>query len=99
MRRPLDGIGEHSMRCAWVFLEPHRPCRPLKFSAQNFHSAYMLSCTTSKAVWDTILGKLKMQNLGLAAHNTKQLLYHHPYLRGLIKDYIKHFAITSEQLA
>ena len=38
MRRPLDGIGEHSMCCAWVFLEPHRLCRPLKFSVQNFHS-------------------------------------------------------------
>ncbi len=60
---------------------------------------YMLSCMMSKAVWDTILGRLKMQNLGLAAHNTKQLLYSHPYLGGPIEDYLKHFAVTNEQLA
>ena len=40
-----------------------------------------------------------MQNLGLAAHNTKQLLYHHPYLGGPIEDYLCHFAVTNEHLA
>ena len=57
---------------------------------------YVLHCMMSKAVWDAILGRLKMQNLGLAAHNMKQLLYSHPYLGGLIEDYLKHFIITNE---
>ena len=39
-----------------------------------------------------------MQNLGLAAHNMKQLLYSHLYLGGLIEEYLKHFIITNEQL-
>ena len=46
-----------------------------------------------------ILGRLRTQNLGLAAHNTKQLLYHHPYLGGPIEEYLKHFLVTNEQLA
>ena len=60
---------------------------------------YVLQCMMSKMVWDTILGRLKMQNLGLAVHNTKQLLYNHPYVGGLIEEYLKHFAIVNEQLA
>jgi hypothetical protein len=46
-----------------------------------------------------ILGRLKTQNLGLAAHNTKQLLYSHPYLGGPIEEYLKHFIVMNEQLA
>ena len=60
---------------------------------------YVVHCTTSKAVWDAILSRLKTQNLGLAVHNTKQLMYNHPYLRGPIEEYLKHFAVTNEQLA
>ena len=60
---------------------------------------YVLHCTMSKAVWDAILSRLKTQNLGLAAHNTKQLLYSHLYLGGLIEEYLKHFIVTNEQLA
>src|SRR5258706_8483842 len=60
---------------------------------------YVLLSVTSKAVWDTILHRLRAQNLGLAAHNTKQLLYHHPYLGGPIEEYLKHFVITNERLA
>ena len=52
-----------------------------------------------KVVWDIILSRLRTQNLGLAAHNTKQLLYSHPYLGGSIEDYLRHFAITNKQLA
>src|SRR5258706_3514239 len=59
---------------------------------------YVLSCTTLKVVWDTILTRLKTQNLGLAAHNTKQVLYNHLYLGGSIEEYLRHFAITNEQL-
>ena len=43
--------------------------------------------------------RLKSQNLRLAAHNTKQLLYNHPYLGGPIEDYLKHFAVMNKQLA
>ena len=71
----------------------------IKGTLRGQYLTYVLSCATSKAVWDTILGRLKMQNLGLAAHNTKQLLYSHPYLGGPIEDYLKHFAVTNEQLA
>jgi len=35
---------------------------------------YVSQCATSKDMWDTVLGRLKTQNLGLAAHNTKQLM-------------------------
>ena len=59
---------------------------------------YMQSCMTSKAVWDMILSRLRMQNLGLAAHNTKQLLYHHLYLGGPIEEYLKHFLVMNDQL-
>ena len=71
----------------------------IKGTLRGQYLTYVLSCTTSKAVWDTILSNLKTQNLGLAAHNTKQLLYHHPYLGGPIEDYLKHFAVVNEQLA
>jgi len=60
---------------------------------------YVLRCSTSKELWDTILGKLKAQNLGLAAHNTKQLMYSHSYFGGPIEDYLRHFGVTNEQLA
>ncbi len=71
----------------------------IKGTLHGQYLTYVLSCMMSKAVWDTILGRLKTQNLGLAVHNTKQLLYSHPNLRGPIEDYLKHFAITNEQLA
>src|SRR5258706_8298540 len=71
----------------------------IKGTLRGQYLTYVLLCTTSKAVWDTILGRLKMQNLGLAAHNTKQLLYSHPYLGGPVEEYLKHFAITNKQLA
>src|SRR5258706_12796092 len=71
----------------------------IKGTLRGQYLMYVLSCTTSKAVWDTILTRLKMQNLGLAAHNTKQLLYNHPYLGGSIEEYLRHFAVTNEQLA
>ena len=71
----------------------------IKGTLRGQYLTYVLSCPTSKAVWDTILGRLRTQNLGLAAHNTKQLLYHHPYLGGPIEEYLKHFVITNEQLA
>ena len=71
----------------------------IKGTLRGQYLTYVLSCGTSKEVWDTILARLKTQNLGLAAHNTKQLLYNHPYLGGPIEDYLRHFAITNEQLA
>ena len=71
----------------------------IKGTLRGQYLTYVLHCTTSKAVWDAILSRLKMQNLGLAAHNTKQLLYSHSYLGGLIEEYLKHFIITNEQLA
>ena len=45
------------------------------------------------------MGRLKTQNLGLAVHNTKQLMYNHPYIGGLVEDYLKHFVVVNEQLA
>ena len=60
---------------------------------------YVLCCPTLKAVWDAILNRLKTQNLGLAVHNTKQLLYNHLYLGGLIKDYLWHFIVMNKHLA
>jgi hypothetical protein len=71
----------------------------IKGTLRGQYLTYVLHCATSKAVWDTILGRLKTQNLGLAAHNTKQLLYSHPYLGGLIEEYLKHFIVTNKQLA
>ena len=71
----------------------------IKGTLRGQYLTYVQSCTTSKEVWDTILGRLKTQNLGLAAHNTKQLLYHHPYLGGPIEEYLKHFLVTNDQLA
>src|SRR5258706_11479572 len=71
----------------------------IKGTLRSQYLTYVLLCVTSKAVWDTILGRLKTQNLGLAAHNMKQLLYSHPYLGGPVEEYLKHFAITNEQLA
>ena len=71
----------------------------IKGTLRGQYLTYVQSCMTSKAVWDTILGRLRTQNLGLAAHNTKQLLYHHPYLGGPIEEYLKHFLVTNDQLA
>jgi hypothetical protein len=71
----------------------------IKGTLRGQYLTYVLPCTTSKMVWDTILGRLKTQNLGLAAHNTKQLLYNHPYVGGPIEEYLKHFVVTNEQLA
>ena len=70
----------------------------IKGTLHGQYLMYVLSCTTSKVVWDVILSRLRMQNLGLAAHNTKQLLYSHPYLGGSIEDYLRHFAVTNKQL-
>jgi hypothetical protein len=71
----------------------------IKGTLHGQYLTYVLHCAMSKAVWDAILGRLKTQNLGLAAHNTKQLLYSHPYLGGPIEEYLKHFIVTNEQLA
>ena len=71
----------------------------IKGTLRGQYLTYVLHCTTSKAVWDAILSRLKTQNLGLAAHNTKQLLYSHLYLGGPIEEYLKHFIVTNEQLA
>ena len=71
----------------------------IKGTLRGLYLIYVMHCMTSKVVWDTILGRLKTQNLRLAAHNTKQLLYNHPYLGGPIEEYLKHFAVTNEQLA
>jgi hypothetical protein len=71
----------------------------IKGTLRGQYLMYVLPCTTSKMVWDTILGRPKTQNLGLAAHNTKQLLYNHPYVGGPIEEYLKHFVVTNEQLA
>ncbi len=70
----------------------------IKGTLHGQYLTYILHCTTSRVVWDAILSRLKMQNLGLAAHNTKQLLYNHPYLGGLIEEYLKHFTIMNKQL-
>jgi len=32
-------------------------------------------------------------------HNTKQLMYNHPYIGGLVEDYLKHFVVMNKQLA
>ena len=53
----------------------------IKGTLRGQYLTYVIPCTTSKAVWDTILGMLKAQNLGLAAHNTKQLLLSHSLLQ------------------
>jgi len=60
---------------------------------------YVSQCAMSKDMWDMVLGRLKTQNLGLAAHNTKQLMYNHPYIGGPVEDYLKHFVVVNEQLA
>ena len=70
----------------------------IKGTLHGQYLTYVLHCTTSKAVWDVILSRIRTQNLGLAAHNTKQLLYHHPYLGSPIEDYLCHFAVTNEHL-
>ena len=70
----------------------------IKGTLHGQYLTYVLSCTMLKVVWDIILSRLRMQNLGLAAHNTKQLLYNYPYLGGSIKDYLRHFAVTNKQL-
>ena len=59
---------------------------------------YILHCMMLKAVWDAILSRLKTQDLGLAVHNTKQLLYNHLYLRGPIEEYLRHFTVMNKQL-
>jgi len=71
----------------------------IKGTLRGQYLTYVLQCSTSKDVWDTIGSRLKTQNLGLAAHNTKQLMYNHPYIGGPIEDYLRHFAVTNEQLA
>lgn len=71
----------------------------IKGTLRGQYLTCVLQCATSKAVWDAILNSIKAQNLGLAAHNTKQLMYHHPYLGGPIEDYLRHFAVTNEHLA
>ena len=58
----------------------------IKGTLRSQYLTSVLSCTTSKAAWDAILASHRTQNLGLAAHNTKQLLYHHPYLGGSLKN-------------
>jgi len=60
---------------------------------------YVSQCATSKDMWDAIMGRLRTQNLGLAAHNTKQQMYNHPYVGGPVEDYLKHFVVVNEQLA
>ena len=48
----------------------------IKGTLRGQYLTYVLSCTTSKAVWDTILGRLKTQNLGLAAiRGDKEIRY------------------------
>jgi hypothetical protein len=49
----------------------------IKGTLHSQYLTYIIHCLMSKAVWDTILSMLKVQNLGLAAHNTKQLIYSH----------------------
>ena len=71
----------------------------IKGTLHGQYLTYVVHCAMLKVVWDAILGRLKTQNLGLAVHNTKQLMYNHPYLRGPIEEYLKHFAVTNEQLA
>ena len=70
----------------------------IKGTLCNQYLTYILHCMMFKVVWDTILSRLKMQNLGSAVHNTKQLLYNHPYLRGPIEEYLRQLARIGKAL-
>ena len=61
VRSTLAGLGEHSVHCAWIFLELHRPRRPLKFSAQNFHSAKNLSLSKRSPLVPCVTGAFQLK--------------------------------------
>jgi hypothetical protein len=71
----------------------------IKGTLHGQYLTYIIHCSMSRVVWDTILSTLKVQNLRLAAHNTKQLIYSHPYLGGPIEEYLRHFIVMNEWLA
>lgn len=51
-------------------IKDHVAMGVIKSTLRGEYLTYVRGCTTSKAVWDTILDRLKTQNLWLAAHNT-----------------------------